>query len=122
MDWKKMIDPVALKSKLIKRLLDNKVFWSYELPDISVLPDEVLIEKVLLHLDIEEVTDLFSLYPASKIKKVWMDMMLVQEPLYHAANRLYAFLYFRVKNPDPYIERLLKKQKEKKHARPDQTD
>lgn len=121
MDWKQITDPAVLKAKLIKKLMDNKVFWSYELPDINELPDEVLIEKVLHHLDIEEVTDLFSLYPASKIKKVWMDRMLVQEPLYHAVNRLYAFLFFRIKNPDVYIQRFLKKQ-QVIYARPDKTD
>jgi hypothetical protein len=68
-----------------------------------VIQDEVLIEKTLLHLDIDDVKSLFMLFPQSRIKALWKEKMLSQEPMYHQLNRLYAFLFFNLKDPDRYI-------------------
>jgi len=59
------------------------------------------------YLDIDDIINLFKLYPKQKIRQVWKEKILVQEPMYHGINRLYAFLFFDIKNPDRYI-RILK--------------
>jgi hypothetical protein len=88
---------------LISKLEEEHVFWSYDKSKTGNISDEVLIENVLLHLDIDDILLLFKLFPGRKIQKVWKDKMLTQEPLYHGLNRLYSFLLFNIKNPDRYI-------------------
>jgi hypothetical protein len=105
----KELDQDHIKLNLVERLKHQKVFWSYDQASISGLPDEILIEKVLLYLDTDDIHRLFKLYPKKVIKKIWKEKMLVQEPLYHLLNRLYAFLYFDVKDPDRYIRDFVKK-------------
>jgi uncharacterized protein YhdP len=92
-----------LRKRLEKKLIEENAFWSYDKSSIVIIPDDVLIEKVLLHLDIEDVQALFSLFPKKKIQKVWQEVVLSREPLYHNLNRLYAFLLFDIKHPDRYI-------------------
>jgi hypothetical protein len=87
---------------LIKKLQLEKAFWSYE-NNVKLLSDDILISKVLLHLDIDDIKVLFQLFPKRKIQKVWKEKMLSQEPMYHGLNRLYSFLLFDIKNPDKYI-------------------
>jgi hypothetical protein len=92
-----------LRKRLEKKLIEENAFWSYDRSSIGIIPDNEFIEKVLLHLDIEDVQSLFSLFPKRKIQKVWQEVVLSREPLYHNLNRLYAFLLFDIKHPDRYI-------------------
>ncbi len=100
-DDKKMND--QFYNGLIKKLHTEHAFWSYDKFPTNQIPDNVLIEKVLLHLDIDDIKILFQLYPKIKIKRVWKDKILSQEPMYHGLNRLYSFLLFNIKDPDRYI-------------------
>jgi hypothetical protein len=92
-----------LRKRLEKKLFEESAFWSYNKSSIDIIPDDEFIEKVLLHLDIEDVQSLFSLFPKKKIQKVWQEVVLSRDPLYHNLNRLYAFLLFDIKHPDRYI-------------------
>jgi hypothetical protein len=42
------------------------------------IPDEIIIVKTLLHLDIYEITLLFKFYRHSFVKKVWREQLAVQ--------------------------------------------
>ena len=99
----KAVDNNLLRKRLEKKLIEENAFWSYDKSSIDIIPDNEFIEKVLLHLDIEDVQSLFSLFPKKKIQKVWQEVVLSREPLYHNLNRLYAFLLFDIKHPDRYI-------------------
>ena len=103
MQWEEQISHEQIKKNLTDKLHRANVFWSYDPSSTSQISDEKLIEMVLLHLDIDEVNDLFRLFPKIKIQGVWKEKMLSQEPLYHGLNRLYAFLYLGIKDPDRYI-------------------
>ena len=92
-----------LRKGLEQKLIEENAFWSYDKSSIVIIPDDVLIEKVLLYLDIEDVQILFLIFPKRKIQKVWQEVVLSREPLYHNLNRLYAFLLFDIKHPDRYI-------------------
>lgn len=92
-----------LNKALVSRLHQEHAFWPYDKSRINQISDDVLIAKVLLHLDIDDIKILFKLYPKKKIQSVWKDKMLAQEPLYHGLNRLYSFLLFNIKHPDRYI-------------------
>jgi hypothetical protein len=97
------VDKKLLRKQLEKKLREENAFWSYDKSSIEIIPDDVLIEKVLLHLDIEDVQALFYLFPKKDIKKVWQEVVLPLDPLYHNINRLYAFLFFNIEHPDRYI-------------------
>ena len=92
-----------IREDLISKLHEEHVFWSYDKSKTGNISDEVLIENVLLHLDIDDILLLFKLFPGRKIQNVWKDKMLAQEPMYHGLNRLYSFLFFNIKHPDRYI-------------------
>lgn len=109
MQWESCKEEDLIKSDLAERLKQQKAFWSYDPASITTIPDKVLIEKVLLYLDIEDINRLFNLFPKKAIKKIWKEKMLIQEPMYHGLNRLFAFLYFEIKDPDRYIREFVKK-------------
>lgn len=71
------------------------------------IPDDILIEKSLVYLDIEDINRLFVLYPANKIKEIWLQRLVVQGEYYYKLNRLLAWLYFDIKNPDAYLKRIV---------------
>jgi len=78
---------------------------------IKNIPDNILIEKVLLYLDIEEIKSLYFIFSKNEIRKVWKEQVLSQEPMYHGLNRLLAFLFFDIKDPDKYISDYVKNKK-----------
>jgi hypothetical protein len=88
---------------LISKLRQEHAFWSYENIDTSKISDDELIARVLLHLDIDDIFELFKIYPKRTIQKVWKDKLVAQDPMYHGLNRLYAILFFKIKRPDRYI-------------------
>ena len=94
-----------LKQQLANKLIDRKLFWSYGGVNSSDIPDDVLIEKVLIHLDIEDIDSLFLIFSWRKVREVWLKEVLTQDPLYHSMNILLAFLYFHIKKPEAYIEK-----------------
>jgi hypothetical protein len=103
MMWENDKKEERIKADLLKKLHDEKAFWSYSQSSLSQIPDILIIEKVLLHLDIDAVNSLFRLFPKKLIRNIWKERMLSLEPVYHQLNRLYAFMYFDIINPDRYI-------------------
>lgn len=92
-----------LKQNYFKKLKQAHAFWSYKQVKINYLEDEVLIENVLIHLDMDDIILLFKYYPKTMIKKVWLERLVRQEPIYHNLNRIIALLFFNIKNPDRYL-------------------
>jgi hypothetical protein len=94
-----------LKVQLADKLISNKVFWSYADVKADDISDEILIEKVLIYLDIEDINSLFLIYPHKIIRDIWRKEIVIQDPLYHSLNLLLAFLYFHIKSPEKYIQK-----------------
>lgn len=92
------------KQQLIGRLKKEKCFWSYNQNSIDNIPDDMLIEKVLLYLDIPDINTLFKLYSFQKIKQVWLNKLIPQLDYYYTLNRFFAWYYFKSKKPDQYIK------------------
>jgi hypothetical protein len=108
MQWEKY-EECQLYKQLVKKLKKENAFWSYDKKISGEISDDTLIIDVLLHLDIDDVHKLFKMYPRVKIQKVWKELMLSQEPMYHGLNRFYAFHLFNIKNPDRYLEQFKNK-------------
>jgi hypothetical protein len=95
-----------LKIRLADKLIINRVFWSYADIKAEDVSDEILIEKVVIYLDIEDINSLFLIYPYKKIRDIWRKEIVILDPLYHSLNLLLAFLYFHIENPEKYIQKI----------------
>jgi len=95
------------KEILRKKLIERNSFWSIKIN--QEIPDEILIEKTLIYLDIEDINILFTLYPPKQIKQVWRNRIVTQGDYYHRLNKLLAWMYFDIKNPDQYIKTTISK-------------
>ena len=82
------------KQEIIEKLKEEKVFWSYDVENKEAVADEVLIEKTLIYLDLEEIDALFELFPYEKIKAVWQQKVKSQEPRLHNLNLFLGKWYF----------------------------
>ena len=98
-----------IKDLLKQELTEQRVFWSYKNPEHDIIPDDILIEKTLINLDIEEINKLFLIFPKMKIKKIWNIRMVINDYQFHSMNLLFALLYFKIKNPESYLKRYLNK-------------
>ncbi len=94
----------ALKQELLSKLKQEHCFWSYNENSINDLPDDLLIENTLLHLDLPEINQLFEIYPYQKVKQVWLDYIVPQSEYFYTLNRFIAWYYFKAKKPDAYIK------------------
>lgn len=94
----------VIKQELLAKLKQEHCFWSYNEDSIKDIPDDMLIEKTLLHLDLDDINRLFLIYPFKKIKRVWLDYLIPQEECLYTLNRFFAWYYFKVKKPDAYIK------------------
>jgi hypothetical protein len=92
------------KQILSKKLLNQNRFWSYAVQPKAPIIDDVLIEKTLLYLDLDDINRLFKLFPFAKIKQVWRERLAVQGDYYRRINRFLAWKYFNNKEPDKYLK------------------
>lgn len=98
---------MSVKSDLLAKLKQEHCFWSFNEGDISDISDDMLIEKTLLYLDLDEIDLLFQIYPYHKIKQVWLQHLVPQEEYLYTLNRFLAWYYFKAKSPDAYIKSMV---------------
>ena len=95
---------LSVKSELLAKLKQEHCFWSFSEDSIKNISDEILIEKTMIYLDLEEIDQLFAIFPYKKIKKVWLEHLVPQEVYLYSLNRFFAWYYFNAKAPDRYIK------------------
>jgi len=95
-----------LKHELVKRLFEVNAFWSYADVSAENIPDEELIEKTFVNLDLSEIALLFELYPRDYIRRVWREKMAVQGDYLFNLNVMIALYYFNIKQPEKYLKRV----------------
>ena len=101
-----------IKRQLFAELKKENAFWSYDSASVSadIISDETLIANVLRHLDLAEINLLYKIYPAKKIKKVWIEQLVPEGPYLYTLNRFLAWYYFKAKRPDAYLKSLQTRQ------------
>lgn len=100
----------AIRNKLISKLVQEHCLWSYCHDSVCDIPDEILIEKCLIYLDLDDISSLFSILSFKKIKSVWLSNLVPQDEYYHALNRFFAWYYFGAKHPDSYLKSMYTRQ------------
>lgn len=98
-----------IRKQLIDELAIKRVFWSYKNPEPDSIPDDILIEKTLINLDIDDINKLFLIFPKPKIKKIWNNKIVINDSQFHSMNILIAGLFFNIKNPESYLGRRIEK-------------
>ena len=93
-----------IKQYLIKRLKKENAFWSYNVDAIKDVPDDILVELVMLHLDIEDIDKLFVIYPCQFVKNAWIQNVVPLGDRYYVLNKFFAWYYFHVKRPGAYVK------------------
>lgn len=97
-----------MRHEILEKVLAAGGFWSYDKESVrSGVSDEQLIEAVLERLDMDDIDTLFLIFPFKKIKKVWLEKMVVQGDYYYSLNRFYAWYYFNIRYPDRYLKSML---------------
>lgn len=96
----------AIKQQLLSKLKDERAFWSYASDSITLenIEDKMLIALTMRYLDIAEIELLYKIYPQSKIKEAWKDIMVPEGDYLYTLNRFFAWYYFKAKHPDSYLK------------------
>lgn len=96
-----------IKQYLQNELIRNKLFWSYENIRPEQIEDDILIEKVLFHLDLDDINKLFAVFPYQLIKDIWRKSFLLRDPMNRSLNLLLASLYFNIRKPENYVNEVI---------------
>lgn len=101
-----------IKEQLLELLKKEHTFWSYNTDTISLntISDNQLIAFTMRYLDIDEIKMLFDIYPVSKIKKAWRELLVPEGEYLYTLNRFFAWYYFKAKRPDAYLKSLQTRQ------------
>ncbi len=106
--------PESGRQHLIERLKQENAFWSYNQETIMDIPDDVLVELVMLKLDIDDIDLLFKIFPYKKVKKAWIENVVAQGEMYYVLNKFFAWYYFHMKKPGVYVKTMATRQMNKR--------
>ena len=98
------MNKVGVKRELINHLKKANAFWSYQVDAIKDVPDDILVELVMLHLDLDDIDKLFDIYPFKFIKKAWIENVVVLGDRHYELNKFLAWYYFGMKKPGAYAK------------------
>lgn len=107
---------IDIKPFLIRKLKQEHCLWSYENDSIQDIPDDVLVELVMLYLDIDEINLLFRLFDYKKVKRAWIENVVAQGERYYNLNYFFAWYYFHAKQPRSYVKSMATRQLNKRLA------
>lgn len=105
-----------IKQILIEKLKQQHCLWSYENDSIQDIPNDVLVELVMLYLDIEEINMLFQLLSYKTVKRAWIENVVAQGERYYNLNYFFAWYYFHAKQPRSYVKAMATRQLNKRLA------
>ena len=98
----------GIRKDLFRKLVGSNAFWSYSKISYEKITDDILIEKVMECLDIEDIRKLFELYSRNHLRRVWKNELVIQDPYFRSLNILLAKLFFNISKPEQYISRVQK--------------
>jgi hypothetical protein len=100
-----------IRQSLFRKLKRANAFWSYNPESVTLrnCDDRTFIYKILVHLDIHEINQLFRIYDKSKIRDVWEQELCIQGDYYRRLNKFLASCYFDIVEPEKYIKNIERK-------------
>ena len=97
---------MEMRKELVAKLKAVSAFWSYQDIGEPELSDEDIIENAILHLDMDEIEQLFTLYGRDKVMKTWKERLAGQGDYLRDLNIMMAMYYFGIKKPEQYLRRI----------------
>ncbi len=97
------MDKSTRKEKLLKKLINENVFWSYYTAAASDISDSILIEHTLIYSDVEEIKELFLIFNKEKIKRVWENNIIPDNRCLRLNYYLGKF-FFNIEDVQTYIK------------------
>lgn len=97
---------VDIRPHLVDKLKQEHCLWSYDNDSIQDIPDDVLVELVMLYLDIDDIDLLFRLFDYKTVKRAWKENVVAQGERYYNLNCFFAWYYFHAKQPRRYVKAL----------------
>jgi hypothetical protein len=85
---------LSTKANLVKALIGQGLFWSYDKISAENVSDRELIQKVMLYGDVPELTSLLSLYPIQTLKSEWA-IFFDNNPMYKREGKFVATFLFQ---------------------------
>ena len=107
---------IDIKPYLIAQLKEQHFLWSHENSSIEDIPDDILVELVMLYLDIDEIDLLFRLFDYKTVKRAWIENVVAQGERYYNLNYFFAWYYFHAKRPRSYVKAMAARQLNKRLA------
>ncbi|MDR2622099.1 MAG: hypothetical protein LBC48_05905 [Dysgonamonadaceae bacterium] len=100
-----------IRQSLFRKLKRVNAFWSYDPESVTLrnCDDRTLIYKILVHLDVNEINQLFRIYDQSEIQDVWEKELCIQGDYYRRLNKFLAYCYFDIAEPEKYIKNIERK-------------
>lgn len=98
----------SIKRTLLEKLKEENAFWSYDPKTVTTdnIRDDQLIALTMRHLDLDEIKQLFTIFPFRKVKDAWKKLLVPEGEYLYTLNRFFAWYYFKAKNPDSYLKSL----------------
>lgn len=103
-----------LRSQLVDKLKKEHCFWSYDNASVQDVPDDVLIELVMLYLDVDDISLLFKMFPYKRVKKAWLENVVAQGERFQNLNYFFAWYYFKARQPKRYVRSMMTRQLHKR--------
>jgi len=97
------MDKSTRKEKLLKKLINENVFWSYYTAEVSDISDSILIEHTLICSDVEEIKELFLIFNKEEIKRVW-ENNIITDHRYLRLNYYLGKFFFNIEDVKDYIK------------------
>ena len=94
-----------VKSSLFAKLKSANAFWSYSQVKEGDVSDEDLVEKTLIHLDMDDISRLFELFTLKFVRKVWEERMACQGEYMEQLNMMIAQYYFGIRDPEKFLRK-----------------
>lgn len=101
------MDKEKLRAHLIMQLKREHCFWSYDEDSVKDIPDDILIEKVFMYLDLNDIDKLFHILPYKQIRLSWINNLIPLGERYYSLNRFLAWYYFQIKDPGKYVKSMM---------------
>ena len=101
------MDKEKLRAHLIMQLKREHCFWSYDEDSVKDIPDDILIEKVFIYLDLNDIDKLSHILTYKQIRLSWINNLIPLGERYYSLNRFLAWYYFQIKDPGKYVKSMM---------------
>jgi hypothetical protein len=99
----------AILKKALQNVIASEAFWSFDINKIESVPDENLIEAVLVHGNDPLRKRLLDIYSKRMVRRIWEKKVVIRGNNYQFLNQKIASDLLKISNPEEYIKQAYSK-------------